>query len=100
MRWYIEGKIGQQMEDFVRDEYAENDVEILELAKAEGIPAFKELIRENEDAVRKILDDEDRGLNEICDLKQYAEILVRNYQDLRILENTIKSRKKFLKKNK
>lgn len=100
MRWYVGGKIGQQMEDYMDGDYDKNDETILELAMTEGMDAFQELITEHETAIRGILDNEDRDLNEICDLDQVASYLVKAYQWKRILENEINKQKKFLKKNK
>lgn len=98
MRWYISGKIGQQMEDFI-DGDSMDDEEILHLAKTEGMKAFKELIAEQEAGIQEILQNDERDLDEICDLHQYTGHLVKSYQNVRLLEIQIKKREKRLKKN-
>lgn len=101
MRWFVEGKIGQQIEDYNDGDYDKsNDQDMLELMKTDGMDAIQELITEQEKGIRKILDDEDRDLNEICDLAQYSTYLVKSYQVKRLLEIHMKKQAKFIKKNK
>jgi len=100
MRWYISGKIGQQMEDFMDGDYPLDDTEILQLAKTDGMNAFRELIAEQEAGIQKILDNENRDLDEICDLHEYSGYLMRSYQYVRMMEIQIKKSEKFLKKKK
>lgn len=100
MRWYISGELGQKMEDFMDGDYPLDDTEILHLAKTDGMNAFRELIAEQEAEIQGILRDENRDLDEICDLREYTGYLVKSYQNVRLMENQIEKSEKFLKKNK
>lgn len=100
MRWYINGKLGQQMEDFMDGDYPLDDKEILHLAKTDGMKAFRELIAEQEAGIQEILQDKNRELDEICDLHEYSGYLVKSYQYVRRMEIQIEKSEKFLKKNK
>lgn len=98
MRWYLDGKIGQQMEDFIDGDYSMDDEEILHIAKTDGLNAFKELIAEQEAGIQEILQNDDRDLDEICDLHEYSGYLVKSYQNVRLIELRIEKREKYLKK--
>ena len=100
MRWYIDGELGQQMEDFMHGDYPLDDKEILHLAKTDGMKAFRELIAEQEAGIHLILLDKDRELDEICTLHEYSGHLVKTYQNVRMMEIQIEKSEKFLQKSK
>lgn len=98
MQYFLSGVIGKQMEDFVDFDYAIDDVEIVEIAKNEGIPAYRKFAAEHEEAIRKILDNPEHDFSDTADLVVHAELAHKGFVWIRQIEMQIKKHKKYMKK--